>query len=347
MLPTKQNEPTLFIKVSKMVSKAKIKYLKSLQVKKYRKQEQSFVVEGEKGVEELLASDFTTTLVCGTRDFLDNHIKSIGKNIELIEATPAELRAIGSVETNDSALAVLSDIRTGLPGGADERDGGDAAAAFLLAPGDADTPVLAEPVAAASITAEFLERWRVPGDAASRQWEERFGEHAYVPLAEAAVANALKQAGITGSELAAVIVAGPHGRANKRAAARAIPDPEVADSLRKWSAESGIPQRRISPEEIVDRCVLAERVMMGDPQPLRSGKSCNRQRVFNRAVAPPDPLRVLAGEVLRIVEHQVGASEERGMAAVFPGNVAFPARKAARRSPITPFCQTSVSRLAS
>ena len=36
--------------------------------------------------------------------------------------------------------------------------------------------------AAASATAEFLERWRVPGDAASRQWEERFGEHAYVPL---------------------------------------------------------------------------------------------------------------------------------------------------------------------
>jgi len=48
----------------------------------------------------------------------------------------------------------------------------------------------AEPVAAASVTAEFLERWRVPGDAASRQWEERFGEHAYVPLAEAAIASA-------------------------------------------------------------------------------------------------------------------------------------------------------------
>src|SRR5579864_8971667 len=38
---------------------------------------------------------------------------------------------------------------------------------------------------------------------------------------------------------------------------RAISDPEVADSIRQWSAESGIPQRQISPEEIVDRCVLA------------------------------------------------------------------------------------------
>ena len=38
---------------------------------------------------------------------------------------------------------------------------------------------------------------------------------------------------------------------------RAIPDPEVADLVRKWAAEAGIPQRQISPEEIVDRCILA------------------------------------------------------------------------------------------
>jgi 3-hydroxyacyl-CoA dehydrogenase len=38
---------------------------------------------------------------------------------------------------------------------------------------------------------------------------------------------------------------------------RAHPDPEVADLVRKWSAEAGIPQREISPEEIVDRCILA------------------------------------------------------------------------------------------
>jgi 3-hydroxyacyl-CoA dehydrogenase len=38
---------------------------------------------------------------------------------------------------------------------------------------------------------------------------------------------------------------------------RALPDPEVADLVRKWAAEAGIPQRKISPEEIVDRCILA------------------------------------------------------------------------------------------
>ncbi|HET9995701.1 MAG TPA: 3-hydroxyacyl-CoA dehydrogenase NAD-binding domain-containing protein [Candidatus Acidoferrum sp.] len=38
---------------------------------------------------------------------------------------------------------------------------------------------------------------------------------------------------------------------------RAIPDPEVAELVKEWAAEAGIPQRRISHEEIVDRCVYA------------------------------------------------------------------------------------------
>ena len=38
---------------------------------------------------------------------------------------------------------------------------------------------------------------------------------------------------------------------------RAIADPEVAELVKKWAAEAGIPQRRISREEIVDRCVYA------------------------------------------------------------------------------------------
>ena len=64
-------------------------------------------------------------------------------------------------------LAVLSDVRTGLPGGGDERDGGDGAAAFLFAR-DGAAPSIAELVASASATAEFLDRWRVPGERASR-----------------------------------------------------------------------------------------------------------------------------------------------------------------------------------
>jgi 3-hydroxyacyl-CoA dehydrogenase len=38
---------------------------------------------------------------------------------------------------------------------------------------------------------------------------------------------------------------------------RAIPDLEVAEWVRKWATEAGIQQRKISPQEIVDRCILA------------------------------------------------------------------------------------------
>ncbi len=130
------------------------------------------------------------------------------------------------------ALAVLSDIRTGRPGGADEREGGDGAAAFLFADDAPDARVVAEPLGAASATAEFLDRWRLPGEPASRQWEERFGEHAYVPLGEAALTEALKHAGVTAPAITRLIVAGPHGRAVKRLAASAgVKKEALADDL--------------------------------------------------------------------------------------------------------------------
>ena len=52
--------------------------------------------------------------------------------------------------------------------------------------------VIAEVVGAASVSAEFTDRWRTPGEPYSQLWEERFGEHVYVPLAEQAVTAALE-----------------------------------------------------------------------------------------------------------------------------------------------------------
>ncbi len=178
-----------------------------------------------------------------------------------IRSAAGALRA--ATDAGRPTLAVLSDIRTGLPGGGDEREGGDAAVAFLLAAGDAGGPLLAEPVAAASTTAEFLERWRVPGDAASRQWEERFGEHAYGPLAEAAITSALKQAGITGPSLASLIVAGPHGRANKRAAAGAGAKPgALGDDLTGTVGNTGAAHAGLLLADALDRAQGDDLIMV-------------------------------------------------------------------------------------
>ena len=125
------------------------------------------------------------------------------------------------------AMAVLSDVRTGLAGGADESGGGDAAVALVCGPGTHDAPQLAELVGAASATGEFLDRWRVPGRDASEVWEERFSEHAYRPLVERAITDACKDAGVTAADVDHLVVAGPSARAN-RSALRAVGAPAEA-----------------------------------------------------------------------------------------------------------------------
>lgn len=89
-----------------MISKAKSKYIKSLQVKKYRIQEQRFLVEGAKSVEEVLNSSFEVELVVATESFLDQERDRVNPSVEWIVAKGSELESIGSLQTNDAALAV-------------------------------------------------------------------------------------------------------------------------------------------------------------------------------------------------------------------------------------------------
>jgi len=170
-----------------------------------------------------------------------------------------------AIDAGRPTLAALADIRTGLPGGGDEREGGDGAVAFLF--GDSRA-ALAEPLARASATAEFLERWRLPGDAVSRQWEERFGEHAYVPLGEAAVTDALKQAGLSAAAVSRWIVTGPHARASRRvassvgAAKGAVADDLAASIGNTGTAHAGLMLAdaldRAKPDELIAVVSLAD-----------------------------------------------------------------------------------------
>jgi RNA methyltransferase, TrmH family len=92
-----------------MLSKNKIKYIKSLQLKKNRKKEQSFIAEGAKTVLELINSDYRiSTLVC-TDEFLQQHKSIINNNkYEIIEVTENELSDLGTFSSNNAALAVAS-----------------------------------------------------------------------------------------------------------------------------------------------------------------------------------------------------------------------------------------------
>ena len=181
---------------------------------------------------------FATT----TPTYLDKtNATAVHAALRLDRTVPA-FDAVGSVRSGAAALtaaldapgAVLvtaSDVRVGRPGGPDEAAGGDAAAALLVG-SDEDGPVLAEVVSQVSLTEEFLDRWRVPGEASSRVWEERFGETKYTPLAAEALKTALGAARVEVGDVDALVVAGLHERAVAAAAKRSgVAADRVTDRL--------------------------------------------------------------------------------------------------------------------
>jgi 3-hydroxy-3-methylglutaryl CoA synthase/uncharacterized OB-fold protein len=118
------------------------------------------------------------------------------------------------------SLVVAADTRNGLPGSPDEAAGGDGAAALVVGEGTDDTPVIAELLGWGSVTDEFLDRWRTPGDIRPRVWEERFGEVRYVAAGQRAWDEALKAAGLVADQVDRVVITGSHARAAHRLAGK-------------------------------------------------------------------------------------------------------------------------------
>ncbi len=118
---------------------------------------------------------------------------------------------LAGLRSNDTVLAVAADARGGLAGSGDEAAGGDGGAALLLGD-DTAGPLLAEFLGAVSLTQEFTDRWRTPGQVRSKLWEERFGEVQYVPLGERAWREALKKVELEASDVDRVIVTSLHSR---------------------------------------------------------------------------------------------------------------------------------------
>ncbi len=137
--------------------------------------------------------------------------------------------ALDSSGGGGNTLVVVSDLRDGLPGGADEAGGGDAAAAMLVGDDGPGSPVIAELLGGASATDEFTDRWRTTGERRSKVWEERFGETRYVPLGTDAWSRALKTAGVEQSDIALLAVSSMHARAAKTFAAKLAGEGVVAE----------------------------------------------------------------------------------------------------------------------
>jgi len=89
-----------------MLSKAVLKYINSLQIKKYRSIHQAFLVEGAKSVSELLASDYEIENLYITEEFSQTNAKLLNKGYKYEILPEKELVKAGTYASNNAALAI-------------------------------------------------------------------------------------------------------------------------------------------------------------------------------------------------------------------------------------------------
>src|SRR5690606_23600156 len=84
-----------------MLSKAQIKYIQSLQHKKYRQKFGQFIAEGDKIVQELLRSGKDVQAVYATRDWLLDHrgLAESATGMDVQEVEPPALKQMSSLST--------------------------------------------------------------------------------------------------------------------------------------------------------------------------------------------------------------------------------------------------------
>lgn len=89
-----------------MLSNRESKFIKSLQLKKFRLAEEQFIVEGAKNVLELIHSELEINSLYITDIFLQSHAKVL-ESVPYSIVKEKELEKAGSLKTNNAALAVV------------------------------------------------------------------------------------------------------------------------------------------------------------------------------------------------------------------------------------------------
>ena len=90
-----------------MLSNSSSKFIKSLQLKKYRREHSSFFVEGRINVLEVLESKFKVISVLVTPDYVSEVKNYLTEEIELIEVKKSDLAKIGTYQSNNFGVAVV------------------------------------------------------------------------------------------------------------------------------------------------------------------------------------------------------------------------------------------------
>ncbi|AXI24227.1 SpoU rRNA Methylase family [Cardinium endosymbiont of Sogatella furcifera] len=94
-----------------ILSKKKAASIRQLALKKYRLERAAFVLEGKKGVQALLASDYVIKCIIGTPDFFASNpdmVATFRPETEVFETHTALLSGLGSFVHNHDVLAVAA-----------------------------------------------------------------------------------------------------------------------------------------------------------------------------------------------------------------------------------------------
>ena len=91
-----------------MISRKQAKFIKSLHLKKFRQQEQLFLVEGAKSVLELINADFQTLMLLVSPSFYEkNKDLLFSKDIEINVVDENDLSSLSTLKTNHEVLAIV------------------------------------------------------------------------------------------------------------------------------------------------------------------------------------------------------------------------------------------------
>jgi RNA methyltransferase, TrmH family len=91
-----------------MLSSSKSKFIKSLQLKKFRQEQNCFFVEGKINVMECLLSNFQLISLFLTHSALELIEKIIPKNVEINLVSESDLEKVGTYQSNNFGIAVLA-----------------------------------------------------------------------------------------------------------------------------------------------------------------------------------------------------------------------------------------------
>ncbi len=99
-----------------MLSHNQTKYINSLKIKKFRQHHKVFIIEGEKGVDELLRSSLNIVKIYALAEWIDNNTSLLkGRDIDLQEITTVELKKVTDLVTPNQVLAIAGIPETTIP----------------------------------------------------------------------------------------------------------------------------------------------------------------------------------------------------------------------------------------